>query len=150
MQIPLNLDAWIKALSLLAADVAFGWGVIQFIANQRAHTESRRIEAIKPFLKRQLELYTEATLATSKKPEELDIASRKFWSLYWGELALVEDKRVETTIVQFGRAPKSGSVGKQLQQYSLALAHACRDSLANSWGACNGAIRTGSHHSDAY
>lgn len=139
MQPPLNLDAWIKTLTLLGAVVAFGWGVIQFIANQRAQAETRRIEATKPFLERQLKLYTEATqaaatLATSKKPEELDSASKKFWSLYWGELALVEDKRVEAAMVQFGRALEAGAVGQQLQQHSLALAHACRDSLADSWG----------------
>ena len=81
-----------------------------------------------------IEYRTAATLSTSKKPEELDAANKKFWSLYWGELALVEDKRVEAAMVQFGRALESGSVGQQLQQYSLALAYACRDSLAESWG----------------
>ena len=139
MQFPPNLDAWIKALSILGGVVAFGWGVIQFIASQNAQAETRRIEATKPFLERQLKLYTEATLAaatlaTSKKADELDTATRKFWSLYWGELALVEDKRVEAAMVKFGEALDAGSVGQQLQQHSLALAHACRDSLADSWG----------------
>lgn len=139
MQLRPNLEAWIKALSVLGAVVAFGWGVFQFIANQAAQAETRRIEATKPFLERQLKLYTEATqavatLATSKKPEELDIASKKFWSLYWGELALVEDERVEAAMVQFGKALETGSVGQQLQPHSLAIAHACRDSLADSWG----------------
>ena len=139
MQLPPNLDTWIRALSVLGAVVAFGWGILQFISSQNAQAETRRIEATKPFLERQLKLYTEATqaaatLATSKKPEELDVASKKFWSLYWGELALVEDKGVEAAMVQFGRALESGSVGQQLREHSLALAHACRDSLAESWG----------------
>jgi hypothetical protein len=137
--VPLDLDARIKALSVLGAVVAFCWGVFQFIATQNAQVETRRIEATKPFLERQLKLYTEATqaaatLATSKKADELDSASKKFWSLYWGELALVEDKRVEAAMVQFGRALEAGSTGQQLSQHSLALAHACRDSLAESWG----------------
>jgi len=37
-------------------------------------------------------------------------------------------------MVHFGRALESGGAGHQLQQHSLALAHACRDSLAESWG----------------
>jgi hypothetical protein len=139
LQFPQNLETWIKALSFLGGAIAFCWGVFQFIATQSAQAETRRIEATKPFLERQLKLYTEATqttamLATSNKTEELDAARGKFWSLYWGELALVEDKKVEAAMVQLGRALERGEVGLQLQQYSLALAHACRDSLAASWG----------------
>jgi apolipoprotein N-acyltransferase len=139
VKMPPNLETWIKALSVLGAVVAFGWGVFQFVATQDAREETRRIEATKPFLERQLKLYTEATqaaatLATSKNAEELDTANERFWSLYWGELALVEDEKVEAAMVQFGRALEAGSVGQQLQISSLALAHACRDSLAESWG----------------
>ena len=139
MLLPLNPESWIKALSVLGAVIVFAWGVFQFIVNQNSQTETRRIEATKPFLERQLKLYTEATqsaatLATSKKVDELDSASKKFWSLYWGELALVEDMKVEAAMVQLGSALEAGSVGDQLKQYSLELAHACRDSLADSWG----------------
>ena len=139
MRLSENIDQWVKALSLLGAVVAFAWGVIQFVASQQAQEETRRIEATKPFLERQLRLYTEATqaaatLATSKNRQELDAATKKFWSLYWGELALVEDKRVEAAMVQFGRALDAGSSGHTLQKASLALAHACRDSLSESWG----------------
>ena len=54
--------------------------------------------------------------------------------MYWGELALVEDKQVEAAMVNFGKAFEVSGAGKGLQQYSLAIAHACRDSLAESWG----------------
>ena len=139
MQQSLNIEVWIKALSILGAVVAFCWGVFQFVSGQNAQVETRRIEATKPFLERQLKLYTEVTqaaaiLATSRKPDELDVANKKFWTLYWGELALVEDKKVEAAMVQFGQALEAGSVGKQLEGHSLTLAHACRDSLAESWG----------------
>ena len=84
MLLPQNLESWIKALSLLGGVIAFCWGVFQFVATQNAQTETRRIEATKPFLERQLKLYTEATqaaatLATSKKVDELAAASKKFW-----------------------------------------------------------------------
>lgn len=139
MQFLQNLEAWISPLLVPSGFIAFCWAVFQFIATQNAQVETRRIEATKPFLERQLKLYTEATqaaavLATSGNPEELDVASKRFWSLYWGELALVEDKSVEAAMVQLGRALESGTTGPPLQQYSLALAHACRDSLAESWG----------------
>lgn len=139
MRLPENVDGWIRTLSLLGAVVAFAWGVFQFLAAQALQVETRRIEATKPFLERQLNLYTEATqaaamLATSNDPTELNSARKKFWSLYWGELALVEDKQVEAAMVKFGRAFEAGGAGQKLQQHSLDIAHACRDSLAESWG----------------
>jgi hypothetical protein len=133
------LESWIKVLTLVGAVVAFIWGAYQFLANQRSQAETRRIEATRPFLDRQLKLYTEATqaaatISTSSSKEEVDAAKQRFWSLYWGELALVEDKRVEAAMVQLGRAIEQGKVGGEVQTLSLNLAHACRDSLAESWG----------------
>jgi len=135
----MNLESWIKILTLLGAVVTFAWGVHQFFSNQRAQAETRRIEATKPFLDRQLKLYTEATqaaatIATSDSKDEIIAAQKRFWSLYWGELALVEDKRVEAAMVQLGQALEKGATGKEVQGLSLRLAHACRDSLAESWG----------------
>jgi hypothetical protein len=57
-------------------------------------------------------------LATSKKKQETDAAIKRFWSLYWGELALVEDKRVESAMVQFGRALESDRTDTEIQQAS--------------------------------
>ncbi len=136
---PTSLEAWIKILTLVGAVVAFIWGAYQFLTTQRGQAETRRIEATRPFLDRQLKLYTEATqavatLTTSSSKEELSSAKQRFWSLYWGELALVEDKRVEAAMVQLGRAIEQGKVGIEIQGLSLELAHACRDSLAESWG----------------
>ncbi len=138
MQKP-TLDSWIKILTLIGAVIAFIWGVYQFISNQRSQAETRRIEATRPFLDRQLTLYTvatqvAATISTSSSKEEIDSAKQRFWSLYWGELALVEDKGVEAAMVQLGNALKQGKVGKDVQTLSLNLAHACRESLAKSWG----------------
>jgi hypothetical protein len=135
----MNADQWVKGLSILGGVVAFGWGVYQFVATQQLQSETRRIEATKPFLERQLKLYTEATqatsvLATSKEKTEIETSTKKFWSLYWGELALVEDKRVEAAMIEFGDVLKAQGPGPHLGNPSLALAHACRDSLADSWG----------------
>lgn len=136
---PTSVETWVKILTLVGAVVAFFWGAYQFLSTQRNQADTRRIEATRPFLDRQLKLYTEATqaaatLATSQSEEEITSAKQRFWSLYWGELALVEDKRVEAAMVQLGRAIEQDMIGREIQSLSLNLAHACRDSLAESWG----------------
>ena len=119
--------------------ISFFWGVHQFRIIQNAQAETRRIEATRPFLDRQLNLYTvatqaAATLATSSDEEALQEAKKRFWSLYWGELALVEDNGVAEAMEYFGYALERESAGTELKTLSLQLAHACRDSLAESWG----------------
>jgi predicted negative regulator of RcsB-dependent stress response len=134
-----TLESSLKLLSILGAVIAFAWGAYQYIENEKKQASSRRVEATKPFLERQLKLYTEATqaaatIATSSDASERAGSTKRFWSLYWGELALVEDRNVEAAMVAFGQALEKGQPAEELQQLSLRLAHACRDSLAMSWG----------------
>lgn len=129
----------VKILSILGAVVTFAWGVIQFTTNQRQQSETRRIEATKPFLERQLILYTKATqlastISATSDPKKKDQSVEEFWSIYWGELALVEDAFVEGAIVNFGDALRKKSNDEEIKQLALKLAHACRNSLARSWG----------------
>jgi len=133
------LETAIRILSLMGAVVAFGWGVYQFSVTQRQQVESRRIEATKPFLERQLALYTEATqvastIATTTDSTKKRQALERFWSLYWGELALVEDAFVEGEMVKFGAALERSAGEDEIRQQALNLAHASRNSLARSWG----------------
>jgi len=142
-----------SSLKMLAATVALGgflWGIwtywdtrtIELAQQERLnqrYEETRRIEATKPFLERQLKLYTEASqatavLATSQDDATRNGARKRFWELYWGELALVENEIVEAAMVAFGRGLQAGRPPEEMQQLSLSLAHACRDSLAISWG----------------
>ena len=117
-------------------------------ADQRT-AETRRVEATKPFLERQLKLYTEATqvaakIATSQDESAVGEAIKRFWQLYWGELALVENGAVEGAMKAFGDGLRAELTRDQME-HSLALAHACRDSLAVSW-----AVKAWeSHYSDA-
>jgi hypothetical protein len=129
----------VKTLSILGAVVTFAWGVYQHVESGKKQAETRRIEATKPFLDRQLKLYTEATqsaatLATTEDPSERSAAMKRFWSLYWGELALVEDRGVEAAMVMLGKGLERGAPQQELKQLSLKLAHAARESLAGSWG----------------
>ena len=114
--------------------------------------EAARIEAQKPFLQRQQELYFAAAVAASRLATldlgpERDAARKRFYELYWGELSIVEDKLVEKAMVRFAdtlddfeqkKFDKDSGTPKvdklDLQQKSLELAHACRDSLARGFG----------------
>ena len=134
-----SLEASVKILSILGAVIAFAWGVVQFTVTQKQQAETRRIEATKPFLERQLALYTEATqvsstIATTSDSKKKEQALDRFWSLYWGQLALVEDAFVEGAMVKLGEALQKKSSDEEVKQLALNLAHACRNSLARSWG----------------
>jgi hypothetical protein len=142
----LGFDEWLKVFALAGALVSFAVGVYQWrdksvreLAQAKTEADrlaaSRKIEATKPFLERQLTLYTQAsqvaaTLATTPDPQERSKMIKRFWELYWGELALVENREVEGAMKALGaNAPPA-----DLQQLSLRLAHACRRSLDRSWG----------------
>jgi hypothetical protein len=144
------LDRWLKVLSVLGVIVSFFWGVLvwqteqvaertQMVAEANRVAETRKIEATRPFLERQLRLYTEATqvvarLAASSNARDLEDDWKRFQQLYWGELVLVEDSRVEAAMKRFGDALSESKSQQELRQLSLGLAGACRDSLSQSWG----------------
>jgi len=103
-------------------------------------------ERQRPFLERQLQHYFEASESASKVanlPDGKDRAEavQKFWQLYWGPLAVVEDPEVERAMVDFGGALRSETSDRAaLQHRSLELAHACRGSLEKQWGATLGEL----------
>ena len=134
-----RIEQILKTVGVLVAVAGFVWGIYQYFDNREREIETARVQATRPFLDRQMTLYTDATravavIATSADAAEKAKAEQRFWELYWGELALVEDHRVENAMVAF----KNGLVGQidkaDLQQLALDLAHACRESLADSWG----------------
>ena len=112
-------------------------------AQQKKQAEAALREAQKPFLQRQSELYFAATsaaakLATLEKGSDRDAARRQFYQLYWGDLSVVEDELVEGAMVRFHNElqayEQGGADQSVLQQKSLELAHACRESMARGWG----------------
>ena len=144
----MNLEGWLKVLSMVGAVIVFAVGVWEFQSSQRSQVETRRVEATKPFLEKQLALYAEAARAAAMRaltpPQSLldrSVGKRDlrregedmFWRLYYGELALVEDRTVARAMVAFGDALKENAPDEILRSLSLDLAHACRDSLASSW-----------------
>jgi hypothetical protein len=144
-----RLESSVKLITPILAVAAFAWGIYSYLDTSRLElarrqedalrtAETRRIEATRPYLDRQLALYTEATkvtatIATASDKAEIDKAVRRFQQLYWGELALVERGSVAQAMVDFRDALEARRPQRELGPLALRLAHACRDELAASW-----------------
>lgn len=133
------IERIVKSVAALVAVSGFLWGIWSYFDQQDQVRETRRIEATMPFLQLQLSLYTEATrvtafIATAGDGTDTATERERFWQLYWGELALVEDKRVEAAMRRYGNCLSDLCSGNDLQRLAIGLAHACRDSLSESWG----------------
>jgi hypothetical protein len=66
-------------------------------------------------------------------------ARRRFWELYWGELAMVEGEQVANAMVAFGNAlrdlaPQDSSARARLRGAALTVAHAARQAVESHWG----------------
>ncbi len=97
-----------------------------------------------PFLTKQLEFTLTATdalatLAVETEPAKWEEARKTFWKLYWGPLAIVEDRGVEAAMVRAGAiVPRSPVTNPalpmaSLNKPSLDLAHAARELILESW-----------------
>jgi hypothetical protein len=130
-----EMKIWV---SVIGGVVTFIWGYYQWRERSIENLKARRLAITKPFLEKQLELYSEATRVASqvamKLGKEGDEARARFWELYWGELALVENPEVENAMVEMSEALESGAPVTTLRSKSLRIAHACRQSLDKSWG----------------
>lgn len=102
-----------------------------------------RRETAKPLWDRQLALYIDAaecaaTIATTRDEAARRKAEDRFWVLYWGPLAVVEDvglsvegaASVEAAMVAFGNALRDDPKSDRLTYLSLDLAHAIRKAIA--------------------
>jgi hypothetical protein len=129
--------SWTVAVPWLLSLATIAWGIISFTAQQRQANRQ-------PFLKLQLDLgflatETVARLATETDPAEWEKARITFWRLYWGQLSIAENPRVESVMVELGRlVPEKPVQAPVLPMNSLGplsyqLAHAVRDLVEESW-----------------
>ena len=103
-----------------------------------------------PLWERHVQLYMDAAksasiLATADEGDDWKAAKNRFYSLYHGELCIVEDDAVEGAMVEFktylegyeaAKTPQLKARWKEtLKSCSLILAHRCRESLGISWHA---------------
>ncbi len=135
-------DIILKIAGALAVTVGIIIGLWQYEATTERQFKEK-------FWEQQLNLYLEAskaaaTLATIPKIEEdpikkleRDKAQTRFWQLYYGELALIEDKDVEQAMIEFGNCLRQYEIDNcdphELRGKSLKLASMCRQSIGKSW-----------------
>ncbi len=133
-----TLESWLKIIGIAIALGSFIFGGLEYLDARKMEIETRRIEAAKPFLDLQLKLYKDATQAAARISTSSDKESgkelKRFWELYWGELALIENLGVDIAMRAFGKGLNDRLSTSDMEQLSLNLAHACRESLAFSWG----------------
>jgi hypothetical protein len=124
--------------------VAASRGDLDLLRSRLQQQHERQI----PFLERQLKLYFEAAdtaskIANSQVGSDRSGLTHRFWELYWGPLAVVEDETVVAAMVEFGNALKDEpSNNVALKRLSLKLAHACRNSLQKLWDTDLGKLTT--------
>jgi hypothetical protein len=154
--------AWLSVLTVVGGAL---WGLYVYIANERraeatrleqtkalenervAQAErdnvTRRIEAQKPYLQLQFATYLKTTELVGRliqlKPDqdEYKALRKQFGTLYWSELALVEDIGVSSAMVHLEEAleayEQKTRPSTDLKPAALALAHAIRDSIQSGW-----------------
>lgn len=156
---------WLPVLTVVGGAL---WGLFTYIDHQKAadkqaqqnqedaarqaraqsdrDSATRRIEAQKPFLQKQLDLYYETVQVAGKLvalkggDPEWQSARLRFSMLYWSELALVESGRVAAAMIGLRKAledleSKPDDVGNivSLRNASLELSHAIRDDIKDLW-----------------
>lgn len=109
--------------------------------NFRTAKEARR----QPFLKAQLDACLGAARATGGIVSASDPVVRQahedaFWALYWGELAVLEDRDVESAMIAFGayltdakKDPADDQAAEYLRLAALDLTKAIRALILKGW-----------------
>jgi hypothetical protein len=134
------LETWVKLGTLLVAVVGAGVAVNEYIEARGREIVIQTRESQKPFLELQLRLYAEASETTAKVATLPDGTEReamvaRFWQLYWGPLSVVESPEIEAAMVRFGEQLERDPNSPALRTRAIAIAHAIRDSVKESWKA---------------
>jgi hypothetical protein len=143
-------DLLIKGGGTAATIATVAVSAIVFFSQRERSIQDFERETKRPFLTEQFKLYGEAVAVASRlanaaeqgQPSFGNLAKdlNRFWVLYWGPLAMVEDSYVEEAMVLFGRSLQARQTGSgndcadMIKQASLTLAHRARDSLEAQWG----------------
>src|SRR5262249_31889749 len=134
------VDAGTKILGIVVLAIGGGWTAYTYFharadeakkAEEAREAEAKTAlrESQKPFLEKRLEYYTEAatvtaTIARSKDHRKVAQAKERFWTLYSGPLALVEDPRVEKAMIEFGDCLQDKRhCSAPIEMLSLEVAH---------------------------
>ena len=151
---------YIPLFTTLIAVGGFAFGIVQFRVQQKERLEVQKIQSQKEneakerefkkaLWEKQLGYYLEAakaaaTLASFNENDGDDIqlertkARIRFWQLYYGELAVIEDQNVSRAMVKYGRCLRDYDVKlacdqNGLKEHARTLAQECRNAVAKSW-----------------
>ncbi len=125
-----KFESGLKIIGIVVTVASLLFAVAQFTWNQS-------VEAAKPYLEKKLKwceevVETTSVIATSD-PATTDKQKQRFWQMYWGVMGMVENKNIVDAMVGFGDALNTQKLQRELSRASLALAHACRQEMADSW-----------------
>jgi hypothetical protein len=157
------IDTLIKIFPILVAVAGGLWTLNTYFDNQRQASQleqaarvreerSQLLQAQQPFLEHRWKAYIE-TSSVAGALVVLDTADpswvnarRRFWELYWSELAMVETPDVATAMVNFAGKLTAvdaalgkdqtvlGDARRQLNTSALVLARTLKESIQSSWG----------------
>ena len=143
------LNTLVKNAAVIVSVLTVVGGVVSFLVQQHEQTSTRDRESRRAFLEKQLDIYSDAVKTVSEmslyptKDSDRNKYLRnleKFWELYFGRLAMVEDPRVEKVMKNFGDLLQGEGGTPQTEcrnlkrDLSLTLAHCARKSLGEGWG----------------
>lgn len=134
---------WINLLGQALTTAGFLFVVFKYIKEKQREFKKR-------FFEEQLKIFTEAVDYASciplydKDTTEYRNAVLNFRRLFWGKMCVVEDRDVESKMINFNRLLEQyettsdienrEKIRESLQQAGLTLAHTCRNSTLHTWG----------------
>lgn len=151
------LDILVSLLPSLLAVAGGLWALYKYLNDSKKAQDKDRvvreqanktaeIEAQRPFVAKQQEVYFDLLLTTSfiatREPEneeerkslpERDAAIRHFWVLFWGPLPVSADQDVAKAADVFSEALDNQDDFVPLRNASMDLARACRRALGSAW-----------------
>src|SRR5262245_59960543 len=95
-----TFERWMKIMAVVGAVIAFTFGVLQC-------RDTREKEFGQCFGEKQYKLYSQAcraaaNIALADDLEDVKTDRQKFWSLYWGELSVLENRDVLKAMKAYG------------------------------------------------
>ncbi len=98
----INVDTWVKIIGEILLFISIIFAIIKY-------SQERKRDFQKRFFEEQLKIYSEAVSSASiisthdKNQDEYKKAVLNFKSLYTGKMCIIEDKDVESRMIQFNR-----------------------------------------------
>ncbi len=138
-------DSVIKNISILIAVATLAGSATAFLFQRADEVRVYERESKRVFLEKQAETYFEVVALVSKLAtiesrgliDQTDI--NRFWRLYWGEFAMVEDGEPAKAMTLFAASlvafqrDNDKQCAEERESISLTVAHCIRQSLGESW-----------------